>query len=381
MDDYPNELSIEQLIKSHKEVMTCQKDDLLGTVLARTQSSHDGVFVYEGNKFLGLLPIYRAISQARHSYTTRVDKLILSPDHLTKQSTISEATRAMLSTKTYILPVFEKNTVIGIIHCDDLLFYIANNNKMLLQILKHIRISSPITNSQGSTVKDIMITMKKNSISRVIIVDDEGDLVGIVSRRDLADAFNAGTVRQRYRRRESATKYASYFDEEKISRQDGPITMFYSRAVLTAGVNDSVKGFLRKMLRAKKNSLVIVDGQKPVGFVSKHDFLKASINLEGKKEIPVRWEDKKRFIAEFTKITFFSLIDTFIEQLKKRSHPMWVELHVDGKRNRVGKTNWYEIKIHTKLKEGDLIISKSQNRIAKAALQDAIDKTERQLYK
>ena len=60
---------------------------------------------------------------------------------------------------------------------------------------------------------------------------------------------------------------------------------------------------------------------------------------------------------------------------------MWVELHVDGKRNRVGKTNWYEIKIHTKLKEGDLIISKSQNRIAKAALQDAIDKTERQLYK
>ena len=116
MDDYPNELSIEQLIKSHKEVMTCQKDDLLGTVLARTQSSHDGVFVYEGNKFLGLLPIYRAISQARHSYTTRVDKLILSPDHLTKQSTISEATRAMLSTKTYILPVFEKNTVIGIIH-------------------------------------------------------------------------------------------------------------------------------------------------------------------------------------------------------------------------------------------------------------------------
>jgi acetoin utilization protein AcuB len=112
-------------------------------------------------------------------------------------------------------------------------------------------------NAQLSTAEEVMDLGK---VRHMPVLDDEGDLVGIVSQRDL---FHNALLR--------ALGYGSHA-AEKVMQQ-----LLVKEAMTTHVITttpDATVGEAARLMRDRKvGSLVVVDGTRPVGIVTESDLL------------------------------------------------------------------------------------------------------------
>ena len=111
----------------------------------------------------------------------------------------------------------------------------------------------PITVHKNSSVQEAARLMFNNRIGSVLVVDDEGRLVGIVTERDLVYLVATGKV-------DLAKEY--------------PVWQIMTENPITASPEESVLEALVKMSEARIRHLPVVDENgKPLGMVSYRDIM------------------------------------------------------------------------------------------------------------
>ena len=115
--------------------------------------------------------------------------------------------------------------------------------------VEDIMSTPPITVHQNRTVEEAAKTMFEHRVGSVMVVDDEGKLVGIMTERDLIFAVAEG---------KTCVKL--------------PVWELMTENPLTANPQDLVTDALKKMREARIRHLPVVDDEgKPVGMVSMRD--------------------------------------------------------------------------------------------------------------
>lgn len=374
---------ISNLIIPLSEVPKCSSKEMLGSALVNAKSSHEGIFVFDSDIFRGIVSPYLALFQKRYPYASKVNHCLFKPPYITLSTSLYDIVEFMVFSKIYTLPVFnDKDQMVGVISANKIIDMINNTPKLFKSVVDKVIVHDPVTANVRATVKEAYELMRENKISRVVLVNDEGKLAGIVARKDLQDAFIAKTVHQRYvtkttRRLEPVR---SSFDEEVVDRRDSPIREFATTRVVTASQRFGMESILKRMISSGKSSIVITDTGKPVAFVSRHDLLKAFISLELEREIPLIIKKQRSGWREQALHHVYEFLDTFA----KKTHPRYpirqIELHVDQPRNAAGlEKNLFTIKLHLLLKSGRLIIASSESRKLEVAMSDVLDKIDNQL--
>lgn len=147
-------------------------------------------------------------------------------------------------------------------------------------LVKDIMTRDVITVKEDTTVTEIGKILLENRISGVPVLDEEGELAGIVSEADLI--YRDGNVH--------LPTFIPIMDgiiflesRKKLEEQLKKMVGYKARDVMTRDVvtvkeNTPVEEAARIMLEKKINRLPVVRNKKVIGIVTRADVLKAIIN-------------------------------------------------------------------------------------------------------
>jgi acetoin utilization protein AcuB len=138
------------------------------------------------------------------------------------------------------------------------------------------RMSSPvITVHPDATLEDAINLMKAEHIRRLPVVDKDGNLIGIVSERQLLAASPS-----------DATTLSVYEIKELMNRVT--IDKIMTRDVLTATVDTPLEETARIMADNKVGGLPVVEGSKVVGMITETDVFKVFLEMLGARQKGLR---------------------------------------------------------------------------------------------
>lgn len=134
------------------------------------------------------------------------DLMTTDPITTTADAPLKEAARMMVREKISGLPVMEGNKLVGIVTEGDFLRQEANRDQpyrlSLLEALFGDGAAEPAVETVGEVMTEPVITitpdatiseaarvMSHRKVKRLPVVDDEGNLIGVISRADVVNAF------------------------------------------------------------------------------------------------------------------------------------------------------------------------------------------------
>lgn len=374
---------IDKYVRSDLEILPkARPDDTVGSALERTTSSHEPVLVYDdNNEFKGIIYTSQSLFANKNFYMTKVQSALMVPPHINKDVPLYRLAEFMIMTRLYTLPVFEDgtSTLVGVVRIDDILQEMLKDSELFDAVEPKISIQKPITMSMHSTVHDIYKTMKREKVSRIVLVDKEGSLVSIVSRRDVQRAYTAETPRQRFGGRMPGLYYVSYYDDEKTKRDDEPVTAYYQASVLTADKSATKRDLLKLMLGEDKNSVVLTRDKKPVGFISRSDFIQAIAAGRPERPIQIVLADPKEELTSSEKLRIVEALSTFGQSFQKRKPIQRIEVTFKTVKNTVGDINEYEFRMQYFAQDGNTIVSHSSGRQIDRCIHELIEDSKRQM--
>ena len=109
-----------------------------------------------------------------------------------------------------------------------------------------------ITIQPEQTLKDVVTLLAKHRIGALVVVDKAGDLIGIVSERDIIREAAEGDIHLTL-----------------------PVSQVMTKAVITGRMNDELKSVLQTMTDRRFRHLPILEQGKLAGIVSIGDVVKA----------------------------------------------------------------------------------------------------------
>jgi len=370
---------IQDLIKSYKKIPTANPNDHLGSVLEAVRSSHDPVFVFDDNALSGVVSASYSLFKRRYPLNTKVKHALRKIPNITEKSDISTVAKRMLSTEIYTLPVFKKGKIIGVISVNQILRQALSDEKLMEKINGNVDIDKPFVHDRNGKIREIFTKLRKEKTSRVLIVDFEGKLIGITTRRDIQEGLMPPTRKLRYGKKHGLRFQSESYDEEKIKRLDYPIQEFMKQNVITGNSNSTFKEMVALMLEKKVNSVVIADyNMRPTGVVTIKNILKALSQIELSEKITIKFSDKQKVLDKNDEEKIIDQLERFAEKYEKKNKIRIIEATVNAYHNKKGKITGFEIHLRAHFVNGKGYMTKVEDKKLMNAVNIAIDKIKSQ---
>lgn len=360
---------------------TATPDESLTTIIGRVESSHEGLFVFDKEKkFHGVIWLYHVLYKRRPMRNSRVKQYTVMTPKLTKTTSVYEAVRVMIEHRLYTLPVFDTGQrIIGAVTAKNFMSRIIDDDDKFRIIRPAIKPSRPFIVSADEKLGRIYSKMRRSGSSRVLVVNDVNQLIGLVSRRDIYTAFILPTVKVRYRTASSGDRQL-LFDRDWPTIFDYKIKQLSTLEVVTAQENEDIRGIFRKMLDRGVHSIVLIDNNnRPQAILSTRSFLKAIADQERHETIPITIVDEGNALSVFRRMEVEDILRSFSAKLKKRNSVTSLTLTVDTVKNSQNKVSEYEVSLHAETGNGHPLIAKDTQYELRPGVMSVVAKIKRQL--
>lgn len=155
--------------------------------------------------------------------------------------------------------------------------------------IEDIMRKSLVTINPTTTIGEALLLLRANRIRHLPVID-QGNLVGIVSDRDLRDAL--------------PSRLLTHDDDEMVLHK--PVADIMHRQVITAHPLDFIEDAAVQIYEHKIGSLPIVEGNRLVGMITESDLFYSLIELFGvnkpSSHIEVEVDDRVGMLAEVSQV-------------------------------------------------------------------------------
>lgn len=368
-------MKIKSLLQPLDKVSQATEEEHLGKILNLVESSHEPVFIFDKNgKFLGLCSPTLALFDRRMPPTTKASSIKVFPPYVYETTKLGEAVNHMLSTRFYTLPVFDQHKkVVAIIKASKIFRKISKSPKLLKSVAKKIKVKQPVILEHNKKVKDAYDLLRLKKISRLLIVDKDSKLIGVVTRNDLKNAFINPTSRQRFSK-SSGDSGMAMFDDEEEKRNDLPILNFVRNGVVKTDEKTSNTDLIKKLVSSKKNSIIVVDeNDHPRGIVSNRDILLAISNIDDEIGIPIIM-DKPKEISGFLVDEIENKIIEMGQKLNRIRPLQRFEVRFKEIKNGIGKPTIFDTTLTGKFYGGEKLVAKTEHHEILIGVREALDR-------
>jgi len=351
-----------------KDILTYPKNNTLGQVLANLSSSHDAAFIMDGDKFLGVINPYYTQFKSNYPPKTKVANCLFHPPKLEPDTPLSDIARFMLESRIYFLPVVDNDKLLGIATIRRLMKAISKDKSLAKKLGDLVRPKKLTTITKDTPLNKARSLLTKSKISRLPVVNDQGRLIGLITRYDLREAFISPQTSQSFLSRSG----------EKVQKSDEPINKYMIRNVFTISPSKNGHNIVSTMLDQNIGSVILVNHKyQPTGIVTYRDVLAlvrdfTPVGPTFSFKTPKNFKTTSRFEND---------IRTRLSSLIDKSEPILIESavktgNVTGQIN----TDWYQIDIRysTRDKRKSAFAS-IRNQDYKKALTEAVDKIKAQI--
>jgi len=243
-------------------IVTDEKERLRGIVMATDLVNYLG-----GGEY------YRIIEQ-RHKgniYSAMNEEKISSimnpmPIFVRKSQKLLEIIKIMESNGLGMLPVLDKNKIIGVITEHDIVKHlIYENNKNLGKTVKEIMTRNIVASYENDTLKRVAQLMSLYGFRRIPIISyQNNEIIGIVSAKDFVSYFGSHRV----------FKEAISSNIEEILKL--PLTEIMRKEVFTITGDEDIAKAAEDMIDNGVNSLIVInDNKEAIGIITERDVLMA----------------------------------------------------------------------------------------------------------
>ena len=259
-------LQVKDIIKTENIIRT-QKGKTLSSVAAKLTSSHDSAFVFdEDDKYLGIINPYYCFIKTNYPAATKVENCLVHAPKIKETDSLSRAAKMMIESKIHYLPVFRDTKFIGIISARRLIEAGLNQGLYNFPISQAIRNKKPIiTINTNSNLAAAWNSFKNDKISKLVVVDGDGKLKGLLSFFDLIYLVSAPKEKPGLMSRIG----------EKDTVLTKKIKPFYKTLVLILKPTDQLFRAADLVIKQEIGSVVVTDNQnKPISIITTKDLLR-----------------------------------------------------------------------------------------------------------
>ncbi|WP_292374765.1 CBS domain-containing protein [Methanosarcina sp. UBA411] len=206
-------------------------------------------------------------------------KLLMTDSVITiyPEASISQAAALMLENGVHNVPVV-KNDIVGIVTRTDLVRYVAENSEEMKTKIPKLMTEDIVSVHRHHTINHVIDEMNRNEIERVIVKDDAGKPVGIISSRSLAlnlltdfqGELSTKNIKMTRRSSPGGQKTYRYVKEVPLTAEDIMVSPINS-----IDVNENISAAAKKMIEEGVTALPVSDGEDIVGILSRTDITKA----------------------------------------------------------------------------------------------------------
>ncbi|WP_128226404.1 CBS domain-containing protein [Halobacteriaceae archaeon SHR40] len=344
-----------------------------------------GVLV-RGDEFEGVVT-RRQLATSHHQPDEKLGSLVWHVPRLAPDENIRKVAQLMIDSDSHILPVFETDDLIGVVTVDGILETV----KSFLDAarVEHAYSRNLVSVTPDETFGKALNLLRENSITHLPVVEDE-TAVGILSLYDVTDV----TVRSAQQSQGgdpggtdshggdisssagSARRGGFGAREGELDRMlDLPVRDLMISPVRTIQPDETLEAAVEEMFTVDGSSLVVTDGERPVGILTKTDVLD-SLTWEagGNRAVQVYGIDL------LDDITYDKVVD-MIDKFDDRDYGMTVldariHLHKHDEKRRGVPLLLARIRLHT---DRGLYMATGEGYGASHALNEARDVLERRI--
>jgi CBS domain-containing protein len=331
--------------------LRCESGSNLASVVYRFRSSHTPLLVFDkDDNFLGLLTVKKVLLKRRYNPTTQVESCVIGAPHITKETKERVILKSMLDLGLYTLPVFDnQKKVIGVVTAKKILRKLMRNRLLAEAVAeKQIRKKAAVI-PKNSQVRDAFNIFLKESISKLVVVEENGKMAGVVTKRDILSEYLSKSKRQRFSTRAVPKNYS--FDKEQVKRGDEPISLFYSPGGDVYDEKISNYQAIMNLIKSNYNTIVLVDkNQKPMQLVGTKNVLEAVYGLMSTTEnIPTVVTDLPKDLSKKEKGEVLVELKKLAEWINRQERVQWLKFVTRVVLSPKRKSNEFEtrVKVYT----------------------------------
>jgi CBS domain-containing protein len=222
----------------------------------------------KNGKYKGVLARRWIIRSRLDPSRTKVKKLMRPAPMVTLHDSLSKTARLMIESEIRQLPVYSGEKLLGFITDEDII-HGAIVEKWGNTHVEEIMTKKPFVIEEDESVGAVLSLFREEAISHVPIVRD-GKLMGLVSIHDVIEHI--------FQPRQKQT--VGEIVGEKVPVLSIPAKGIMTRRVITVLPETRLKDAAKKMHKFAISSLVVVRKGRPVGIVTKRDFLEPVAQTE-----------------------------------------------------------------------------------------------------
>jgi CBS domain-containing protein len=324
-----------------RDIPTLRKDDLVGKALSIMSS--EGLWILpvvsgEG-RLVGVIS-YKELLERRVGPKARVSSVIYPPYSVYVDDDVGEAIGKIYMLRVRGVPVVDRGGYLaGLIMREDIIKYMIDYNQLPGGKVYSIMSSPVITIDSNESVARARMTMLKNGVTKLPVIDG-GKLYGIISMRDLAEKIYYAHFQIGPR------KVGYYKTEEEILA--APVKDIASTPVTTVDREDSIKKVAELIIKKRYSGFPVMDGSNLVGIVTSFDIIKSIVRVREAIPIEARISDLE---DERYKESLNRLISSYTAKISRLTKILDMKVVVK-KMAKAGEGGAYIVNIYIKTNDG-----------------------------
>ena len=248
------------------EFVEVDVDERLGKVRSIFERDNPkGIIVTDDGEYAGVIT-QKQLVQSHVEDKTNAGAMMQHAPKIERTADVRETARVLVEAGLKVAPVFEGDSLWGVITDDDILEAVIDNLDALT--VSQIYTEDVFSIGEDAQVGQAINELRENGISRLPVIDEDGQLSGMVTRHDIVEVV--------VRDMDKSTVGERAGDVDRIL--DLPIYDIMSSPVATTTVSTSVEDAVRTMLEHDYAGLVVTpdeDDTLVAGIITKTDVLRA----------------------------------------------------------------------------------------------------------
>ncbi|MFH0979342.1 MAG: CBS domain-containing protein, partial [Candidatus Roizmanbacteria bacterium] len=175
-------------ILKENNIIKISPEDHLSSALTKLSTSHDAAFVFDQtDKFIGVINPYYCLIKSSYPGNTKVVHCLYHPPRIYVNYPLTKVAELFNQSKIHYLPVFDQQEkFLGIISVRRVLTHIKTLPIFKIKIKEIIKFKKfPVTIYDNGSVSEALNLFKTYKFSKLIVINHEGRLKGVLSYYDL----------------------------------------------------------------------------------------------------------------------------------------------------------------------------------------------------
>jgi predicted transcriptional regulator len=342
--------TVKPLVK--EDYKTLDASQTTSEALTQINSSKDLIVVIQDGTYKGVITAEQIF---RHEVTNQGQKIkavYKSAPKVDIDTELPEALRLLYEDDLKIIPIFDDNALVGVVHLNDVLSAVINEDTDITA--DDIMSTQLISADPDSTIKQVMGKLREHKISRLPIVDHTGKPQGIISVYDIVHTFHKPQSR-----REATEKN----DEntglmgEKHSPFDVEVRSLMKRELVTAHKDTKLPTIINKIHEDSVGSVLLTDdNNKLVGIITRRDILNQLVHEyhESNKTVNINIATN---IERIGRSELTEMIANFVEKYQNNIGHGHISLHISRHKERKGGQSLLFGRLHVRCQKANHHVS------------------------